>query len=557
VSSRGPLKNRLRYLPLGGLGEVGINMWALEWERKVLVVDAGLMFPQEDMPGVDLVLPDISYLLQPDIDVVGIVLTHGHEDHIGGLPYALKKRNVPVYGTRLTLGLVKPKLKEHRFLRESDLRELRVGDSVQLGPYRVETIAVCHSIPDAVGLSIETPVGRVVYTSDFKLDPSPPDGAPTDIERFRRLGDAGVLLLLSDSTNAEREGRSGSERDLHAAFERIFSEAPGRIVVASFASNIHRMQHLVRVAAQFGRRVAVVGRSLRENFKTARELGYLKVPAGVVIPLAEVEKVPAAKLLLLTAGSQGEPMSALTRFAAQKHPFLNVRKDDWVVISARPIPGNERMVHQTVNNLYRNGARVFYSEVGNVHVTGHAQREELREMLEAVRPKFFIPVHGEYRQLLLHSELARDCGIAADRIAVVEDGETVELDAESMTRGEKIGTGLVYVDGLGVGDVEQVVLRDRMHLAEDGILVVTLTLDRDTGTVRAGPDLVSRGVIEPELSTRLMNDAREAALESIKRFANSHPEVALLQETVHDAVSKTVYKRTRRRPMVIPVITEI
>jgi ribonuclease J len=532
-------------------------MWALEWERKVLVVDAGLMFPQEDMPGVDLVLPDISYLLQRDLDVVGIVLTHGHEDHIGGLPYALKKRNVPVYGTRLTLGLVKPKLKEHRFLRESDLREVRVGDAIQLGPFRVETIAVCHSIPDAVGLAIDTPVGRVVYTSDFKLDPAPPDGTPTDMARFRRLGDAGVLLLLSDSTNAEREGRSGSERDLHGAFEQIFSEAPGRIVVASFASNIHRMQHLVRVAAQFGRRVAIVGRSLQQNFRTARELGFLNVPDGVVVPLGEVEKVPAAKLLLLTAGSQGEPMSALTRFAAQRHPFLNVRKDDWVVISARPIPGNERMVHQTVNNLYRHGARVFYSEVGNVHVTGHAQRDELREMLEAVRPKFFIPVHGEYRQLLLHSELARDCGVAADHIAVVEDGETVELDSESMTRSEKVGTGLVYVDGLGVGDVEQVVLRDRRHLAEDGILVVTLTLDRDTGTVRAGPELISRGVIEPELSTRLMADAREAVLDSIKHFADSHPELALLQETIHDAVSKTVYKQTRRRPMVIPVITEI
>ena len=532
-------------------------MWALEWERKVLVVDAGLMFPQEDMPGVDLVLPDISYILQKDLEVVGIVLTHGHEDHIGGLPYTLKKLNVPVYGTRLTLGLVKPKLKEHRILRESDLREVRVGDTIQLGPFRVETIAVCHSIPDAVALGIETPAGRVVYTSDFKLDQSPPDGTPTDVARFRRLGDAGVLLLLSDSTNAEREGRSGSERDLHAAFEQIFSDAPGRIVVANFASNIHRMQHLVRVAAQFGRRVAVVGRSLRENFKTARELGFLNVPDGLVVPLGEVEKVPAAKLLLLTAGSQGEPMSALTRFAAQRHPSLNVRKDDWVVISARPIPGNERMVHQIVNNLYRHGARVFYSEVGNVHVTGHAQRDELREILQAVRPKFFIPVHGEYRQLLLHSELARECGVADDRIAVVEDGETVELDSESMTRAEKVGTGLVYVDGLGVGDVEQVVLRDRRHLAEDGILVVTLALDRDTGTVRAGPDLVSRGVIEPELSTRLMADARKAALDSIKKFADSHPELALLQETIHDAVSKTVYKQTRRRPMVIPVITEI
>jgi len=532
-------------------------MWALEWEEQFIVIDAGLMFPQEDMPGVDLVLPDISYLLQREKQVAGVFLTHGHEDHIGGLPFALKKLNVPVYGTRLTLGLLKPKLREHRILRESDLREVRVGDAVQMGPFRVETIAVCHSIPDAVALAIDTPVGRVIYTSDFKLDPDPPDGNPTNLERFRVLGDEGVLLLLSDSTNAEREGRSGSERDLHGPFERIFSQAPGRIVVANFASNIHRMQHLVRMAAQFERKVAIVGRSLQQNFKTARELGFLTVPDGVVIPLAEVEKVPVAKLLLLTAGSQGEPMSALTRFAGQRHPFLNVRKDDWVVISARPIPGNERMVHQTVNNLYRHGARVFYSEVGNVHVTGHAQREELRDMLQAVRPKYFIPVHGEYRQLLLHSELARETGIEPDRIAVVEDGETVELDAVSMTRGEKIGTGLVYVDGIGVGDVEQVVLRDRRHLAEDGILVVTLTLDRDTGTVRAGPDLISRGVIEPELSTRLMADARKAALESIRRLVDSHPELSLVQEAIHDAVSRTVYKQTRRRPMVIPVITEI
>jgi ribonuclease J len=532
-------------------------MWALEWEDKVLVVDAGLMFPQEDMLGIDLVLPDISYLLRRDREVLGIFLTHGHEDHIGGLPFALKKLNVPVYGTRLTLGLLKPKLKEHRILRESDLREVRVGDSVQLGPFRLETIAVCHSIPDAVALAIDTPVGRIVYTSDFKLDPSPPDGYPTDMDRFRRLGDEGVLLLMSDSTNSEREGRSGSERDLHGAFERIFSEAPSRIVVANFASNIHRVQVLMRMAAQFGRRVAVVGRSLQQNVKTARELGFLSVPDGLTIPLADYERVPPSKLLLLTAGSQGEPLSALTRFAAQRHPFINVHRDDWVVISARPIPGNERMVHQTVNNLYRHGARVFYSEVGNVHVTGHAQREELREMLDAVRPRFFIPVHGEYRQLLLHSELAREAGVPQENIAVVEDGETVELTADSMVRGDKISTGLVYVDGLGVGDVEQAVLRDRRHLAEDGILVVTLTLDRDTGSVRAGPDLISRGVIEPELSVSLLADARKEVLESIGRLADTRLELTLLQETIHDAVSKTVYRQTRRRPMVIPVITEI
>jgi ribonuclease J len=550
-------RSRLRYLPLGGLGEVGINMWALEWEEKILVVDAGLMFPQEDMLGIDLVLPDISYLLGRSRDVLGIFLSHGHEDHIGGLPYALKKLNVPVYGTQLTLGLVKPKLKEHRILRESDLREVRVGDSVQLGPFRVETVAVCHSIPDAVALAIETPVGRVVYTSDFKLDDAPPDGLPTDMARFRRLGDEGVLLLLSDSTNSERAGRSGSERDLHAPFERIFGEAPGRIVVANFASNIHRIQHLVRMATQFERRVAVVGRSLQTNFKTARELGFLKVPDGLTVSIDEIERVPPSKLLLLTAGSQGEPMSALARFAAQRHPFVNVLKNDWVVISARPIPGNERMVHQTVNNLYRHGARVFYSEVGNVHVTGHAQRDELREMLDAVRPRFFIPVHGEYRQLLQHSEIAREAGLHEEQIVVVEDGEAVELDADSIRRGDKVSTGLVFVDGLGVGDVEQVVLRDRRHLAEDGILVVTLTLDRDTGALRAGPDLISRGVIEPELSTRLMADARAAAMDSIRRFTNTHADLNILQEAIHDAVSKTVYKRTRRRPMVIPVVTEI
>jgi ribonuclease J len=549
---------RLRYLPLGGLGEIGINMWALEWDNKILVVDAGLMFPQEDMPGIDLVLPDISYLLQPKKEVLGIFLTHGHEDHIGGLPYALKKVNVPVYGTRLTLGLVKPKLKEHRFLREADLREVRVGDSVQLGPFRVETIAVCHSIPDAVALSIDTPVGKVVYTSDFKLDPSPPDGLPTDMARFQKLGDEGVLLLLSDSTNAERAGHSGSERDLHAPLEQIFSEAPGRIVVANFASNIHRIQHLVRMASQFGRRVAVVGRSLQTNFKTSRELGFLKVPDGLTVPLEDIDRVPPSKLLLLTAGSQGEPMSALSRFAAQRHPFVNVLKGDWVVISARPIPGNERSVHQTVNNLYRHGAaRVFYAEVGNVHVTGHAQRDELREMLDAVRPRNFIPVHGEYRQLLLHSEIAREAGIAEDRIIVVEDGQTVELDAKSLKRGDKIATGLIYVDGLGVGDVEQVVLRDRRHLAEDGILVVTLTLDRDAGALRAGPDLISRGLIEPELSAKLMAETRIAVIQSIGRLAETHADVNLLKEAIHDAVSKTVWRQTRRRPMVIPVITEI
>jgi ribonuclease J len=547
----------LRYVPLGGLGEVGMNMWALEWEGQVLVVDAGLMFPKEGMLGIDLVLPDIGYLLNPKLKVLGIVLSHGHEDHIGGLPFVLKKLNVPVYGTRLTLGLVRPKLKEHRILRESDLREVRIGDRFGLGPFEVETVAVCHSVPDAVALAIKTPVGRVVYTSDFKLDASPLDGLPTDLRRFGLLGEDGVLLLLSDSTNAERTGFCGSERDLVAPFETIFQDAPGRIVVATFASNIHRIQHLVRLAQRFGRRVAVVGRSLENNFKTAQELGYLDVPQGLTVRLEQADRVPDAKLLLLAAGSQGEPVSALARFAARRHPLVNVRRGDWVLISARPIPGNELLVHQTINNLYRNGAKVFYSETGHVHVSGHAYREELKLMLGLIKPSYFIPVHGEYRQLLHHAEIALEVGLPGDSVLIVEDGQAVELTAGSMRLGEPVESGFVFVDGIGIGDVEQLVLRDRHLLSQDGIVVVTLAIDRDTGTLRAGPELISRGLMEPEFSQELMREARDAVLQSIRGIAGQHPEASFLKEAVHDAVSRLVYRRTKRRPMVIPVLTEL
>jgi ribonuclease J len=529
----------LRYLPLGGLGEVGVNMWALEWEDQLLVVDAGLMFPHEDMLGVDLVIPDVSYLLEPGRKVLGIFLTHGHEDHVGGLPFVLKRLNVPVYGTRLTLGLL----------------EVRVGDRVQLGPFRVETIAVCHSIPDGVALAVDTPAGKVVYTSDFKIDPQPPDGRPTDLERFRRLGEEGVTLLLSDSTNSERAGRSGSERDLHPAFEEIFESAPGRLVVATFASNIHRIQHVVRLAAAAGRKLAVVGRSLQNNFKTAQELGFLEVPSGLTVNLEKASGEP--RLVLLAAGSQGEPLSALARFAALRHPVVNVERGDWVIISARPIPGNERLVHQTINNLYRNGARVFYSDTDHVHVSGHAHRDELREMLDLVRPRYFIPVHGEYRQLMHHAELAQQAGIPPENVFIVEDGQTVAIDAGGARLGDKIPAGFVYVDGIGIGDVMQVVLRDRRRLSQDGILVVTIAVDRDTGAVRAGPELVSRGFMEEDLSAELLADAREAALQGIQRMSGSRPEPQLLQESVHDSVLKLIHKRTKRRPMIIPVITEL
>ena len=531
-------------------------MWALDWQGQALIVDAGLMFPQEDMPGVDLVIPDVSWALEPGRKLLGIVLSHGHEDHVGALPFLLDRLRVPVYGTRLTLGLLRPKLKEQRVLQRADLREVRAGDRVQLGPFRIEPVGVCHSIPDAVALAIETPVGRIVYTSDFKLDDAPLYGPPTDLARFRSLGEAGVLLLLSDSTNAERPGHSGAERDLVESFDRIFQAAPDRIVVATFASNIHRIQLVLELAERHGRRVGVVGRSLVNNFRTARELGYLKVPPRLVVQLDE-RSAEDPRLVLLTAGAQGEPVSALSRFAARKHPVANVREGDWVVISARPIPGNERLVNQTVNNLFRHGARVFYSEVERVHVSGHAHRDELLDMLRLLRPRFFIPVHGEYRQLHHHAELAREAGVAAENVLMVEDGRAVELDGESMRLGEPVSTGFVFVDGLGVGDVEEVVLRDRRRLAQDGVLLVTVAVDRESGALRAGPEIVSRGLIEPEVSGALMEEARAAAAEALKAMVDDHPEASLLQEAVHNAVQRVVFRRTKRRPMVIPVVTEI
>jgi len=547
--------SKLRYVPLGGLGEVGLNMWALEWEGQVLVVDAGLMFPTEEMLGVDLVIPDVSWLLEEGRRVLGIFLTNGHEDHIGALAFVLKRLNVPVYGTRMTLGLARHRLREHRILRESDLREVSAGDRVQLGPFRIEAVAVCHSIPDCVALSIQTPVGRVVYTSDFKLDPDPLYGPPTDMERFRKLGADGVLLLLGDSTNAERPGVSGKERDLVPVFEEIFRDAPGRIVVCSFASNIHRIQQVVSLAARHGRRLAVVGRSIQNAFQTARELGFLEVPAGLVARIEDVADDPRA--VLLCAGSQGEPLSALSRFAAQRHNLVNVKAGDWVLLSARPIPGNERLVNRTINNLYRHGARVFSAETDHVHVSGHAHRDELRQLLDAVRPRYFIPVHGEYRQLVMHANLAREASITADRVLVVEDGRTVDLTADSMVLGEEIGAGFVFVDGVGIGDVEKAVLRDRRHLANDGILVVTVAIDRENGSVLSGPELISRGFIEKETSEELMRDARQQVLDTVRKFQGDRPDVDILRAAVRDAASRFLHKKTRRRPMVIPVVTEI
>lgn len=542
-------------MPLGGLGEVGLNMFLLEWEGQVLIVDAGLMFPHEETPGVDLIIPDISYLLQAGRQALGIVVTHGHEDHVGGLPFLLKKVNVPVYGTRLTLGLLQHRLREHRVLKDAQLRTIEPGDRVQLGPFRVEAIAVCHSIPDTIALGIETPVGRVLYTSDFKLETDPPYGYGTDLARLRRLGEEGVHLLLGDSTNAEREGRSGSERDLGPAFERIFEEAPGRIVVTTFASNIHRMQRVIALAAEHGRRVAIAGRSMRNAFHTARQLGYLQVPDNMMLRLAKAGEDP--RLVLITAGSQGEPVSALARFAARRHHLVNVRDGDWVVLSARPIPGNERLVQHTINNLYRNGAeRVFYAESDHVHVSGHSYRDELREMLLMTKPQFFVPVHGEYRQLYLHAELAREVGLPPERIRIMEDGRILEVGKTDLREGGESGAGLVYVDGLGIGDVEQVVLRDRQLLAADGVMVVNVALGRDSGALVGRPQVISRGVIAPEAAPALEDEASTAVVHAL-RNGDRREDQSVLRERIHQSLAKLVLQRVGRRPVVVPIITEV
>ena len=547
---------KLRYIPLGGLGEVGRNMWALEWDNQVLVIDSGLMFPREDMPGVDLVIPDISYLLRKDKKVLGIVLTHGHEDHIGALPFVLKRLNVPVYGSRLTLGLVKPKLKEHRILREADLREARMGDRFQLGPFRVELIAVCHSIPDAAALAIKTPAGTVVYTGDFKLDDDPPEGKPTDLARLAQIGREGVLLLLSDSTNAEREGHSGSERDLIEPFERIFRDAPARIVVASFASNIHRIQQLITLAEEFDKRVVVAGRSLQTNVKTAQELGLLRVPQGMMVPLKQVDSVNPAKLLLLMAGSQGEPMSSLSRYANRSHPAVVVRDGDWVVISATPIPGNETLVNRTINNLYKHGGEVFYSTTAKVHVSGHAYRDEIRVMIDTVRPRYFIPVHGEYRQLLHNSRIALAAGIARENLRIVEDGQVVLLTPDSIELGEQVPAGYVFVDGLSVGEVGEVVLRDRRALANDGMFMIVVTVDKQTGTVIGRPEIITRGFV-PDENDPIVESTTERVIAAIENPGDHISEIALLKVQIKDAVSRHLYERTKRRPMVFPVVVEV
>ncbi len=549
-----------RIIPLGGLGEVGKNMTVYEADGAIVVVDAGLAFPRDEHLGVDLVLPDFAYLRERESMIRAVVLTHGHEDHVGGLPYLLREVRVPlVIGTRLTLGLVKSKLDEHGLARAAELWELAPGAApVRLGPFRLELIRMAHSIPDAVAIVLETPGGLCVHTGDYKLDHTPVDGQRTDVGKLAEVGNRGVDLLLGDSTNAERPGFTASERVVGEAFRQIIPQRKGRVLVSSFASNVHRMQQAIDVALECGRKVAFVGRSMRKNANIARNLGYMDVPEDVILRPRELAELPPGEQLVLCTGSQGEPMSALTRIAYNDHPAVRVGRGDTVIISAKPIPGNELRVHDAINRLARSGAEVLHEDNAPVHVSGHGRAEELRTIIGLLRPKAVMPIHGEFRMLAAHAQLAREGGVPDDRIVLAENGTVVELDSESGPRivGE-IEAGVTFVDGLGVGDVHDVALRDRQRLAEDGVLIVVATLASQNGRgLTAAPELVARGFGEG--AEPLLDELRGEASRVLQELLDEDvTEIKLLQEHLHDALGGVVYARTRRRPMVLPVIVEV
>jgi ribonuclease J len=547
-----------RIIPLGGLGEVGKNMTVFEADGTALVVDAGLAFPRDEHLGVDLILPDFSYLTEGGKTIRAVLLTHGHEDHVGALPYLLREGRVEeVWATRLTLGLIKSKLDEHGLLRSVELREADPdAEPVELGPFRAEFVRVAHSIPDSVAIVLESPGGRIVHTGDYKMDHTPVDGLRTDVGRLAEIGNRGVDLLLGDSTNAERPGVTGSERLVGEAFRQLIPPRTGRILVASFASNVHRMQQAIDVAVEVGRKVCVVGRSMRKNVNIARNLGYIDVPDEALIRPNELDEYARGDVLILCTGSQGEPLSALVRIAYNDHPAIKIEAGDTVIISAKPVPGNELKVHDAINQLAHSGAEVLHQEIAPVHVSGHGNAEELRLMLSLVRPRSVMPVHGEFRMLAAHARLATESGVPENRIVLAENGTVVELDESGAYMTDHVESGVTFVDGLGVGDVQDVALRDRRHLSEDGVLIVVATLTGQNGSVAGQPELIARGFAEP--GEPLLDEMREEAQRVLGDLVKENvTEIKLLQEHLHDGLGQLIYDRTGRRPMILPVVVEV
>ena len=553
------MNDSLRIIPLGGLGEIGKNMTAVEYRGKIVVLDCGVEFPRDEMLGIDLVIPDIRWLLGRRDDVLAFVITHGHEDHQGALPFVLKQLNKPVYGSRFTLALIKSKLDEHGLLKVVDLHEVSESSKLRLGPFDLSFVAVSHSVPDALSIVLGTELGALVLTGDYKFDHTPIDGRITDVNTFAQLGQQGVLVLLGDSTNVEAAGSTASESIVGQAFHQIFAEAEGRVIVASFASHIHRVQQAIRIAHLHGRKFAVSGRSMQKNVNIARNLGYLEVPEGSMIKLTEIDDYRPEEILILATGSQGEPLSALTRMAFDDHPQVGLHEGDTVVISARAIPGNEVSVMTTVNRLLKSGATVIYGEGSGVHVSGHAAQEDLRMMLNLLRPQYFVPVHGEYRHQHFHAELARQSGVREEDIFILENGDVLELDAENGEIVDKVPTGMVFVDGFELGDAEGLVLRDRQQLAGDGILIAVVTVDAQNGDSVAPPELVARGFLHDDARLQEVLDECAAALDDLMDELGAVHVTGqrLIREDIKEKLAELVFARTRRRPLIMPVVVEV
>lgn len=551
-------KEKIKIIPLGGLNEIGKNLTAFEYKNEIIVIDCGLKFPDDEMLGIDVVIPDVTYLVRNKEKVKGIFLTHGHEDHIGALPYVLRQLNVPVYGTKLTIGMVESKLKEYNLLSTVSLRRVNPKDVVKLDNISMEFIKTNHSIADSVAIAIHTPVGVILHTGDFKIDYTPIDGSVADLARFAELGKQGVLVMLADSTNVERPGYTMSESTVGETFQSIFAKADGRIIVATFASNIHRIQQIFEAAEKYGRKVAVSGRSMENIVSVAMELGYLETEEDTFITIDELEKYPNNKVIIVTTGSQGEPMSALARMAASEHKKVNIQKGDRVIISASPIPGNEKLVSKVINQLFKKGADVIYEALADVHVSGHACQEELKLMYTLVKPKFFMPVHGEFRHLKQHGELVAKLGMKPENVVIADNGDIIEVGEESIRKNGTVISGQVFVDGLGVGDVGNIVLRDRKHLSQDGILTVVVTIERETGKVVAGPDIISRGFVYVRESEDLIEEAKEQVRNVLKNCEESNiKEWATIKSSVKDVLRNFLYEKTKRNPMILPIIVEV
>ena len=550
---------KLRVIPIGGLDEIGKNLTAFEYSNEIIIVDCGMAFPDDDMPGVDMVINDITYLVKNRQKIKGIFLTHGHEDHIGGLPYFLKEINVPVYGTKLTLGLVEHKLKEHNLLASVKLVRVRHGQEVTAGKFfTVEFITTNHSIADSVALAIKTPAGTVVHMGDFKIDSTPIVGDVIDLARLGELGKEGVLALMSDSTNVERPGYAMSEKTVGRKFENIFQNCDKRIIVATFASNVHRVQQIIDAAAKNRRKVAISGRSMENIVEISILLGYMKVPEGVLITLDNIKKYRPNEVVIITTGSQGEPMSALTRMAFSDHRKVEVTKDDLIIISASPIPGNEKAVSNVINELFKIGAEVIYKSLMDVHVSGHACQEELKLIMSLIKPKYFIPVHGEHRHLVLHKRLAEEMGIPEQNSFVLSNGSVLELDSESAKITGNVQAGQVLVDGLGVGDVGNIVLRDRMHLAQDGLIIIVTTIDNEKREIASKPDVISRGFVYVREAEQLIEGIKQVSTEAVETsLARHNVDWSMMKNNIKSSVAKYIYDRTKRNPMILPIIEEI